>query len=240
MLDKEALRVLVEEDDDPLRPLVTSVLSNEGHEVRSAADGTTDWEMLATWAPGVILLDMHVPGMCSEALARECREAPGPGPAIVVFTAAGDAAAAEHVARLGADGFLTKPFDLDTLVQIVGQHAATQPAEVAAADAVADQQSPESAASDRSQSLRRLRDELTGLREAQARVRGETARLGQIEAVRRLTKDEVARVRALRLESEAQYLRLQGLRREFEALRGQRPRGAGMATEPTEPAARPD
>ncbi len=65
-------------------------------------------------------------------------------------------------------------------------------------------------------------------------------RLGQIEAVRRLTKDEVVRVRALRLESEAQYLQLQGLRREFEALRGQRPRGAGMATEPTEPAARPD
>ena len=224
MPDKAALRVLIVEDDDSVRALVSSVLSTEGYEVRSAADGAMARELLATWAPGVILLDLHVPGPSSDALARACREASGPRPAIIVFTAAGDAAAADHVARIGADGFLAKPFDLDALIQIVGQYAATPPAQLAAGDAVTDKQSAADPAYRRC--LRLLREELTTVQATIARVRGETTRLGQIEAVRRLTKGEAARVRTLRLESEALYLQLQALRREFETLREQRPRGA--------------
>ena len=51
------------------------------------------------------------------------RALPGPHAPIILFTASGAPAAAAEVARLGAAGFLSKPFDLEQLVALVARLA---------------------------------------------------------------------------------------------------------------------
>jgi CheY-like chemotaxis protein len=107
------LRVLVVDDDEQIRGLVALALLDEGFEVLTAADGLIALTRLEDYPPDVILLDMHMPEMDGWQFARTYRQRPGPHAPIVVFTAGGQAAVVAH--GIGADGFVEKPFDLDTL-----------------------------------------------------------------------------------------------------------------------------
>ena len=112
--------VLVVDDDAPIREVVDALLSEEGYEVVTAADGAAALARLRERPPGLILLDLRMPGMDGWAFARAYRRSPGPHAPIVVLTAAREAA--ERAAQIGADGVLSKPFDLDELLDLVGRH----------------------------------------------------------------------------------------------------------------------
>jgi len=58
-----AARVLVVDDEAGIRNLVVDILGDEGYETRSAADGVCAIEVLRTWTPDVILLDLSMPRM---------------------------------------------------------------------------------------------------------------------------------------------------------------------------------
>ncbi len=118
-----ARRVLIVEDDEVIRSLLRSALAEEGCNVLVAADGGTALRLATLHRPGVILLDVRLPGMDGVDFARAYRQTPGPHAPIIVLTAMGaadDAVRSVELAR--ADGFVAKPFDLDVLVEIV-RHA---------------------------------------------------------------------------------------------------------------------
>lgn len=112
-------RILVIEDDDTIRELLETTLGEEGYAVASAASGGEALELLTRFDPGLILLDLRMPGIDGRAFAKSYRARPGRKAPIAVVTAARDPALA--AAQIQAAGFLAKPFDLADLMRLVAR-----------------------------------------------------------------------------------------------------------------------
>jgi CheY-like chemotaxis protein len=122
-----ARSVLVVEDDPDLLALLEMILADAGHAVRTAPEGAAALARVAEEMPGVILLDMRMPGMNGWDFAREFRARHGRACPIVVVTAAENARA--RAEEIGAEGWLSKPFELqDVLETVERQLAASTPA----------------------------------------------------------------------------------------------------------------
>ena len=109
--------VLVVEDEQDVRMLVALLLTEEGYEVETAADGQAALEAVARQLPHVILLDMRMPRMDGWQFARLFRERYDSLRPIIVMTASPDARV--RAAEIGADDFVGKPFRLDELIAVV-------------------------------------------------------------------------------------------------------------------------
>jgi two-component system, OmpR family, response regulator MprA len=108
-------RVLVVDDDPPLRRMLKRTLVAEGFEVATAADGGAALVAAERSAPDVIVLDVAMPGLDGLAVCRRLRGKGLPTP-ILMLTARD--AVADRVAGLeaGADDYLVKPFAIQELI----------------------------------------------------------------------------------------------------------------------------
>lgn len=116
-----ARRVLVVDDEESIRETVRLALALEGYEVLTAADGARALALVRDQPPDVVLLDMRMPVMDGWQFMAAYRQAPEPHARVIVFTAANDPAA--RASEVHADAFLAKPFDLDTLLELVAAPA---------------------------------------------------------------------------------------------------------------------
>jgi len=101
--------VLVVEDDSDITELLTLYLSGGGYEVRTAGDGIEGLEALRAGGVSVVLVDVMMPRMNGYDFIRGAREFSGVP--IVVVSARSQAADKMLGLDLGADGYITKPFD---------------------------------------------------------------------------------------------------------------------------------
>jgi two-component system response regulator MprA len=110
-----AERVLVVDDDPPLRRMLARTLSAEGFDVTVAADGGAALVEVQRAAPDVIVLDVAMPAIDGLSVCRRLRGKGLPTP-ILMLTARD--AVADRVAGLeaGADDYLVKPFAVPELV----------------------------------------------------------------------------------------------------------------------------
>jgi CheY-like chemotaxis protein len=121
--------ILVVDDDTMIRTYVTEILADEGYAAEQAQNGREALSMLERSArdgraqPDLILLDMRMPVMDGWAFAEAYRALPVRHAPIVVVTAAHDADA--RAAQVRADGVLSKPFDLDQLLEVVAARVGT-------------------------------------------------------------------------------------------------------------------
>ena len=113
--------VLVVDDDNAIREVVSMALAAEGYEVVAAPHGAAALDLLGQSRPNVILLDMRMPVMDGWEFARAYRQLPGPRAPMIAFTAVRDVA--ERAAEIGADAFLGKPFELNELFGLVERYA---------------------------------------------------------------------------------------------------------------------
>jgi two-component system, chemotaxis family, chemotaxis protein CheY len=113
-------RILVVDDDESIRQIVRICLSDEGYDVFEASNGLAALALLPQCRPDLILLDLRMPVMDGWEFARRYRLGPGPHVPIVAFIAALNAQ--QDCAELDAATILTKPFDLDELLDIVRSH----------------------------------------------------------------------------------------------------------------------
>jgi CheY-like chemotaxis protein len=107
-------RILLVEDDEGAKEFMSMALSYEGYEVAVALDGFTALQLVDSFQPGLIFLDMRMPLMDGEEFLRIYRTKPGPHAGIVAHSASYDFA--NHAKALEVDAFLSKPFDLDDLL----------------------------------------------------------------------------------------------------------------------------
>jgi len=112
----DQLRVLVVEDDDELRGLIRAALADAGYSVVEAADGAAALAACAERDPDLILLDLALPRLGGQAFADAYRR--GLGRAKIIVTS-GAARGGEESARMGAAVFLSKPFGLDEMLNVV-------------------------------------------------------------------------------------------------------------------------
>jgi two-component system, OmpR family, response regulator MprA len=110
-----AERVLVVDDDAPVRRMLERSLRAEGFAVEAAADGGAALVAAERSAPDLVVLDVAMPGLDGIAVCRRMR-AKGLRSAILMLTARD--AIADRVAGLeaGADDYLVKPFAMEELV----------------------------------------------------------------------------------------------------------------------------
>jgi two-component system phosphate regulon response regulator OmpR len=109
----EAGTILVVEDDEGIRAVLAEYLGTHGYAVVQATDGASMRAALARGVPDVVLLDVNLPGEDGLTLARYVRERHAIG--IVMVTGAADVVDRVAGLEVGADDYVTKPFDLREL-----------------------------------------------------------------------------------------------------------------------------
>jgi CheY-like chemotaxis protein len=114
--------VLVVDDDPNIRLMLEEVLRDEGYGVRVASNGREALEKVEDEQPDLILLDLMMPVMdgrqfCQEFAPRQ-ETAEQRVPVLVISAERGGR---EEARALGVDGYLTKPFDLDDLLNEVAR-----------------------------------------------------------------------------------------------------------------------
>lgn len=114
-------RVLVIDDDPHIREVVTYALGDEGYEVDEASSGRAGLEVVNRHHPDIIILDMKMPDMDGWEFARLYHQRYDRPARIIVLTAAQDAA--QRAADIRAESYVSKPFDLDTLLARVSSIA---------------------------------------------------------------------------------------------------------------------
>jgi DNA-binding response OmpR family regulator len=114
------IRVLVVEDDDVIRQLITVNLELEGFEVSTAVDGQEALDRVHELEPDVVTLDVMMPRLDGWATATRLREDESTSHIkVVLLSARAQEADIQHGERIGVDAYLTKPFDPDELVAII-------------------------------------------------------------------------------------------------------------------------
>ena len=128
--------ILVVDDEPHIRDVVGSYLAREGHQVRYAADGDAALASALDDEPDLIVLDVMLPGRSGFDVLRELRTA-GRRSAVILLTARDDVIDRVAGLEIGADDYVTKPFEPRELVARVGavlrRSAAVATAAVAAA-----------------------------------------------------------------------------------------------------------
>jgi DNA-binding NarL/FixJ family response regulator len=109
--------ILVIEDDSTLRGLLVTVLSDAGFTVVEAASGEQGLQVARTHPPALVVLDVHLPGVCGYETCRALREVFGDDLPLI-FMSGERTEPFDRVAGLllGADDYVVKPFACDELV----------------------------------------------------------------------------------------------------------------------------
>jgi two-component system KDP operon response regulator KdpE len=107
------LKILVVDDEPPIRKLVRMGLSTQGYQILEAANGKAALELL-TQSPDLIILDLGLPDIEGLELLRTLRARNESVP-IVVLSSRGDEGSKVQALDLGADDYVTKPFGMDEL-----------------------------------------------------------------------------------------------------------------------------
>ena len=120
----EGLRALVVDDDPPLRELLRAVLELDGWEVHEAEDGVQALALARAERPHGVVLDVMMPGKDGFDVLGELRQTEhGRAMAIIMLTAKTRPSDILRGTRLGADLYVTKPFDPDHVAERLVFHA---------------------------------------------------------------------------------------------------------------------
>jgi two-component system, chemotaxis family, chemotaxis protein CheY len=112
--------VLIVEDDDDLREMMAHMLTIEGYDAATVANGREALEYLQNAEPPrLILLDLMMPVMDGWEFRRQQKADPEIAPVPVIVLSALDEARASNV---DAAAFLKKPLDFDRLLELVREH----------------------------------------------------------------------------------------------------------------------
>jgi len=114
---KEA-KILIIEDEKPLRELLVMELARSGYKIESAENGEEGIEKYRQEVFNVVLLDMRMPGMDGVEVLRQMR-AESTIPEVIVFTGHGTIETAVECIKYGAYDYLTKPVKLDELEMVI-------------------------------------------------------------------------------------------------------------------------
>lgn len=116
----EAKCILVVEDNEKNLRLLKDFLESQGYIVQTAGSGKECLELAMTCKPGLILMDIQMPGIdgitATNLLKKEKVTAQIPVVAITAMVMKGDK---ERILKAGCDGYLEKPINFDLLLEIV-------------------------------------------------------------------------------------------------------------------------
>lgn len=120
-------KILLIEDNAVNRDLIQFLLESQGYEAREAATAEEAFEILKTERPHLIVMDIQLPGMDGLEATKKLKENPAtrdiPVVAVTSYAMKGDR---ERATEAGCVGYITKPIDKTTFLQVVAAHLETR------------------------------------------------------------------------------------------------------------------
>jgi CheY-like chemotaxis protein len=107
-------RVLVIDDDDGVCEILREALTDEGYAVATVPHGAAALELVKHHQPAVIILDLRMPIMDGWSFVEQYRRQATPAAAVILLSAIRDLE--ESARRIGAVGYISKPFELTDVV----------------------------------------------------------------------------------------------------------------------------
>ena len=120
---KTRLTILVVDNEPGLCNVLKKALGREGYQVLTASTGRRALTLLKKGKIDLLLLDLKMPGLGGLDILRELRKGSSKKvvPPTVVLTAYGSLSSAREAMELGGGDYLTKPFDLDVVKEVVAE-----------------------------------------------------------------------------------------------------------------------
>ena len=110
----ERARVLVVDDEPQITRVLRTVLSSQGYQVRTAAEGASALSDFNAWSPELVITDLYMPHMDGVELCRRIRQVSTVP--IIVLSVKGEEKSKVEALDSGADDYVTKPFGMDELM----------------------------------------------------------------------------------------------------------------------------
>ena len=110
-------KVLIADDEPALRALLRTNLSFEGFTTLTASNGEEALRVIKDESPDVVLLDVMMPVMDGWQVLEELSKSEHRETKVILVTAKASSEAQLQGWELGCDEYLTKPFDLDVMIQ---------------------------------------------------------------------------------------------------------------------------
>jgi two-component system response regulator AtoC len=111
-------RILVVDDEEPMRHILTHMLSTAGFDVRAVGDGASALREIEASEPDLVLTDVRMPGMSGIELLAEIHRR-SPGLMVIVMSAYGSIESAIEAMKAGAYDYISKPFRPDEVVLVL-------------------------------------------------------------------------------------------------------------------------
>ncbi len=111
-------KILIVDDEQSYRQLLTLVFEEQGNTIRTAMNGRQALDLLAAEPADIIISDVKMPDMDGIEMLRAVRETL-PDLGVILMTAFASVETAREAFKLGADDFIQKPFDVEELKLIV-------------------------------------------------------------------------------------------------------------------------
>jgi CheY-like chemotaxis protein len=112
-------KILIVEDDDVARELLSETLARQGYEVTAAADGVKGYELAVSQRPDLIITDLYMPAADGATLLRHVRDTPGLAETpVIVVTGYGTGGATLALSE-GASAYEPKPIQPESLLATV-------------------------------------------------------------------------------------------------------------------------
>src|ERR1041385_4626706 len=112
------LKILIVEDEDALRTIVQHELTAHGYEVEAAEDGEVAMQMLGKKTYDMAILDIYMPNMDGMEVLKQIREK-NLAKKVIMLTGVDELKVARDSLALGANDFITKPYDINNLVACI-------------------------------------------------------------------------------------------------------------------------
>ncbi len=113
-------KILVAEDERDIRELIEFALQYNGHEVLTAIDGLSAWDLIVAEQPDLVLLDVRMPRMDGYEVCRRIKRSEKLQHIPVAFLSAkGQEAEVQAGLDAGAEEYILKPFSLEQLDQAI-------------------------------------------------------------------------------------------------------------------------
>lgn len=109
------MKVLIAEDDRDFGNILTQYISISGFDVRLGRDGKEAWELYNADKPDICVFDVMMPEMDGFTLAGKVKEA-NPDMPVIFLTAKSQKEDIVYGLKIGADDYITKPFDPEVLI----------------------------------------------------------------------------------------------------------------------------
>ncbi len=108
-------KILIVEDDAAIRDVISDILRQNNYSIETAIDGTSALDLLKKVPPDLLLLDLGLPDISGESICIQARKLYSTLP-IIILTAKNQTLDVVNGLNLGADDYISKPFELEVML----------------------------------------------------------------------------------------------------------------------------